>query len=139
MIFLLTIVVIGYGAAAWLVGRQLLLLRRGEVRLSPTAPVLSFADYLSLTLDKMAGYVSHFSREAAHLFSILSLIGAKRVAAGVKHNTGRVERILSQVLHATHERRKRGRGERGSTSMFLREIELHQSKVKDSLNSYRGN
>jgi len=131
--------VICFGLVAYLVGRQLLLLRRGEVQLNQEAPTLSFADYLSLSLDKMAGQLSHFSHELMHLVSILSLLGAKKVAAVVKHNTGRIERVLGQVLRATHERRKRGRGERGSTSMFLREIELHQSKVKENLNTYSRN
>lgn len=122
-----------------MVGRQLLLLRQGKVELSKEAPTLSFTDYLSITLDRLVALLVHFGHESMHFLSILSLIGAKKVAAGVKHNTGRVERILGQVLRATHERRKRGRGERGSTSMFLREIELHQSKVKESLNTYTRN
>ena len=134
MIIFLTIAVICYGVAGAIVFLRLRDLRAGKVTLADLQQP-SFRLWLSNTLDAFAVSIVFLSRELAHHSYVYLLVIAKRLVSLAKRVSIKIERVLGQVIHTTRERKRSDR-ERGSSSLFLREMKIHQAEVKRTLQSF---
>ena len=128
MTILLTIALVCYMLALGLILSRLKAIKAGQVAAADLRQP-SLRASLSQGLDAFAVYIVLFCREGAHHGYVYILIAAKRLATVIKKATADLERVLSKVIHSTREKKRRD-GERGATSLFLRELKLHQDKFK---------
>ncbi len=132
MIYLFTIAFVSYMLALGLVFSRYRAIKAGKVPAAElNQPSLGAA--FSQGLDAFAVYIVFFSREALHHGYVYILLLAKRLATFTKKTLVEVERILNRVIHTTKQKRRDG--EKGATSLFLKEIKMHQAEIKRGLHS----